>query len=272
MGRALNNTRVKPNHFNLNLRHPLASSLVLCVPFNGFSETTASGRKIWTRQQGWINSSSEQATPKYLTDRHGLCGSFDKDVPDGFLIENLPSTFPCISSTQPFTALAWLLKAGQVTGDAYNVIKRDDNVSNNDSILYLKDDDTVACTHGGIDFSSTATIANDEYGLVGSLWDGTTSRLIVKGARSGSASVSALNTGITVLRIAHRIDLSVIRAFKGIIHCIYIFNRALTETETLHLQYNPFSLFYSAVSVPPYKRSAVVAGGNNQHMMMMGVG
>lgn len=257
--------------FRINKRHPLASSLVLCVPFNGFNETTGSGREIWTRDLGIIKSTSENATPKYDSDRSGLGGTFDKDVPDGFLIENLPSTFPCISSAQPFTALVWLTKYGQVAGDAFNVIKRDDNVSNNDSILYLKDNDTVACTHGGTDFASTATLANEEPGLVGSSWDGATSRLIVKGVRSGSASVAALNSGITVLRIATRIDLSVIRSYKGLISCIYIFDRALEEVETLNLQDNPFSLFTYAVPFPSFKRSSVAAG-NNQQFMMMGVG
>lgn len=257
--------------FRLNDSHPLARSLVLCIPFNDFAATTGSGREIWTRDLGIIKSTSEQATPKYSADRFGLWGSFEKSVPDGFLIENLPSTFPCISSTQPFTALAWLAKSGQVTGDAYNVIKRDDNVANNDSILYLKDNDTIGCTHGGIDFASTATIANDEPGLVGSLWDGATSRLIVKGARSGSAAVSALNSGITVLRIAHRIDLSVTRAYKGPLYVIYIFDRALEEVETLDLHYNPFSLFSMAVPYPAFKRQAVVAN-NNQNFTMMGIG
>lgn len=257
--------------FRINNRHPLAKSLVLCVPFNGFNETTDSGRQIWTRDLGLINSSSERATPKYDSDRYGLGGTFDKDVPDGFLIENLPSTFPGISSTQPFTALVWLTKYGMVSGDAYNVIKRDDNVSNNDSILYLKDNDTIGCTHGGIDFASTATIVNEEPGLVGSSWDGATSRLIVKGVRSGSASVAALNTGITVLRIGTRIDLSVIRSYKGLMSCIYIFDRALEEVETLDLQYNPFSLFTYLAPSPAFKLAAATAA-NNQNFTMMGIG
>lgn len=265
-------SRSKPaGAFGLNASHPLARSLVLCIPFNGFSETTGSGREIWTRDLGIIKSTSENATPKYDSDRSGLGGSFNKDVPDGFLIENLPSTFPCISSTQPFTALAWLTKYGQVAGDAYNVIKRDDNVSNNDSILYLKDNDTIGCTHGGVDFASTATIVNEEPGIVGSSWDGSTSRLIVKGVRSGSAAVAALNSGITVLRIATRIDLSVIRSYKGLISCIYIFDRALEEVETLYLQDSPFSLFTYTAPAPSFKRSAVAAG-SNQQFMMMGVG
>lgn len=265
-------SHVKPSgSFRLNERHPLARSLVLCVPFNGFSESVSSGREIWTRDLGIIKSTSEQATPKYNSDRFGLWGSFDKSIPDGFLIENLPATFPCISATQPFTALAWLAKSGQVVGEAYNVIKRDDNVTNNDSILYLKDNDTIGCTHGGIDFASTATIANDEPGLVGSSWDGATSRLIVKGVRSGSAAVAALNSGITVLRIGFRVDLSVLRAYKGPLYVIYIFDRELTEVETLNFQDNPFSLFTYSAPLPSFRRS-VVASGSNQQFMMMGVG
>ena len=251
---------VKPSgSFRLNERHPLARSLALCIPFNGFSESVGSGREIWTRDLGIIKSTSEQATPKHNSDRFGLWGSFEKSVPDGFLIENLPSTFPGISATQHYTALAWQAKSGQVAGDTYNIIKRDDNVTNNDSILFISDSGLAGATLGGINIAAVDSVVNDEPALLGSLWDGSTGRMIVRGKYSGSAAVSALNSGITVLRIGFRIDLSPIRAYKGPLHVIYLFDRALSETETLLINDAPFALFSTSVSFPVFKKVAAAS-------------